>query len=228
MESSSNAYSLHKEKISNLIKDTKGNHIAKIHIIYDYLLKLSEANRAIALNAICETYGSIPESSNAKAISSPFLERVNEISDEFTERIGLDIQLLIEKNYTEKTFYKKAAEYIFNKINFQSEFEAVFALCRFILDIRIPYYHYKASQTISLSENDFKDAYIRLFEKRKRIQHFMYRSFNNKTTQASILLELLGIGIPNDEDIEANNLYKEQLILMSEIISPKFRFNIKK
>lgn len=197
-----------------------GSHIAFAQELFSELKKINEEYRYSALKAICELYGTIAPSQQANEIPVRNQEQIEKIREKILDVIKGHIDDLIEKNYKEDTFYKKATNYIFNDKNLSCDEGRILALCRLLLDPRIPYFKYEEKDLCHMSEELFHKLMKELKRERQLIHHLKSRKFPERTMQASAILKILGIQKPEGDDVGdlAFSEYNKKVILMCEIL----------
>lgn len=201
-----------------LLREIKGIHFSIIHEVYNKIISIPQEEKVPALMAICETYGTVKPNNDAAITKSPYLDKLAALRERKSEAIQSKIASYIGKNNSRKIFYKKCYNYIFESKTLKCDEERIFALYLLIMDRRIPYYPYDVSKAYEMDNERFRDIFEHSKQELKLLQTYSHQSFPQKTMQASVILDILGIKRPTESDNEKVAEYEKQLILMSYIL----------
>jgi hypothetical protein len=176
------------EDLMEILEHGKGSKVDRATSIVQLIQQAPGHNRGSLLRMACENWDTA-ESDNSVILPSLVSEDdVKQLKEKNGKLVDSLLEGIIAGNPSEDDFYQRLWEVI-NSAVFHEEKVRYFALYWVLIDMRIPYFC--LSEGISMSNDRYKELSNKLGMRRAKIRFVAKRSFDQKTQQASLLLEEL-------------------------------------
>lgn len=149
---------------------------------------------------------------------SPYESQLKSLTDQYGDIVNSFISFFINQSTSTDFFYQSLWKAIQNNMFFPDEASKAFAFYFVLIDRRVPYFILPRGYEMS------NESYRSLRKKHsivlKKIRYIMSTEFDQKTERASLVLQELGISIPDSESsVEVVNDYERKLIILVEALN---------
>lgn len=140
------------------------------------------------------------------------------LKEKYGELVNSFIEFFVAQQETSEAFYKSMWESIQSDIFFPTDASKVFAFYYVIIDRRVPYF--KLEQGYRMSNETYNKLRKKYTTLLKRVRYISNAEFEQKTERASLLLNELGVTMPDVEvNLETVEEYEQKLMAMVEILN---------
>ena len=205
-----------RKKMAELLSTADAPTLSICAELYKMILAEKEEDRPKAFELAINLYDDI-DSDETKEISvSPYEKQRKALKKEYGDIVDSYIELFAKRNESTTDFYHHLWSSIQNELVFPDEAAKVFAFYYVIIDRRVPYFNLKPSYNMT------SEAYRKLWHAHsselKKIRYILSIDFNQRTEEASLLLDELGIPMPDNSATQAErNQYERKLVMMVQI-----------
>lgn len=194
------------ERLKELLGHIKGQNIDIAAAVYSLIQQ--EEDKAAAFGYFLENADDIESSGENEAISFCTAAEEQKLSRACGQLVMGILDNIIEKNLDEEAFYRELWDRgIEQSTNFLEDKEKIYALYRFWMDGRIPYF--KLEQGCHMSNEDFGAITAAKMEDIKKAIFILNSKFSQRTERSSLLVKILGSCGTEDE----------KTVLMAHILS---------
>lgn len=186
--------------------------------LYNIILGAEEKQRASLFEKAINLYEDIDSTETIKAPVSPYDGQKKVLKEKYGDIVNSFIEFFVGQKDSTENFYTNMWQSIQNDTFFPTEASKVFAFYYVVIDSRVPYF--ELDQGYGMSNESYRKLRKKHAALLKKVRYILNTEFEQKTEQASLLLQELGITMPSEEDnVETVNEYEEKLMVMVEIIN---------
>lgn len=205
------------ERLQGLLSTADGSTFNLCAQIFEIINEAETENQPKLFKEVAILYESIDSVKTDQVPISPFETQEKSLQERYGQIVNTFIDYMTNQLYDVETFYRNIWETIQNDIFFPTMAAKVFAFYFILIDKRIPYF--ELQQGYQMSNSSFKELRKKYFEILQKIRFISTLKIRQKTERASLLLNELGITIPeSDAPVEIINAYEQKLIIMVEAI----------
>lgn len=206
------------DQLSSFLSTADGSIFSICAGLYNIILGADTAQRPVLFEKAINLYEDIDSDETIKAPVSPYDGQKKVLKEKYGDIVNSFIEFFISQKDSTEVFYENIWQAIQSDIFFPTEGAKVFAFYYVVIDSRVPYFELEQGYGMS------NESYRKLREKHaallKKVRYILNAEFDQKTEQASILLQELGISMPSEEDsVETVNAYEQKLMVVVEIIN---------
>ena len=206
------------DQIRDFLSTANGTAFNICYNIYNIILKADEVQRPQLFELAINLYEDIDSNETVDISISPYESQRKELKEEYGNIVNSFIEFFTNQKSSAEIFYLNLWKSIQNEIFFPSEASKIFAFYYVIIDKRVPYFELDFGY--DMSNQTFKTLRKKYVSKLKKVRYILNADFDQKTQEASLLLQELGIPMPENEDnVETIDEYEKKLMVMVEIIN---------
>ncbi len=201
---------MNKEKIDELLKQFSGRII---DLCYEVVKEMENENfeeQVNSVNYFCETFGTMKSDKTleiSQYISDEMLENLKDLYGKFVDEL---LETALKKAYNmgmeQEEFYELLWGNVVKSDMFSKIEEKSFALYYIVIDRKIPYF--LLEKGMRMDNDTFKKCREKNLEVIKKMRFILFNSFNQKTEEASIILDEI-IGLES---------YEDQVVVLASIL----------
>lgn len=186
--------------------------------LYEIINESETEAQAKLFEKAATLYGEIESNESLKVSSSPYESQEKSLEKQYGALVNSFIEFYIGQYFNNDIFYSKLWETIQSDLFFPDDAAKIFAFYYILIDKRIPYF--ELIPGYQMSNTSYKALRQKHAEELRKIRYINSVQFDQKTEHASLILNELGISIPeSDAAVEVINNYEKMLIIMAEAIN---------
>ena len=207
-----------KQFVIDILSNYTGKAFDVCDFLYRSILSKPQDQHVDLFQSACELFGTIRPRENAEVVSSEIASQVDFLRDTNGELLDKLIVFNSNKGLEEKEFYRTLWDIINNPQLFANEEDRSFAFFWIVIDSRIPYFRIDPSLMYSMENEQFREIQRKYTVEKQRIRFILKTEIKQKTQRASVLLNELGINIPQNAGSEEYENYEKCLVQMVAIV----------
>lgn len=209
--------SLPVEQIKSFLSTADGSAFNICYHLYEIILSADADQRPHLFEVAINLFEDIDSDETIEIPISPYDSQKKELKENYGDIVNSFIEFFVNQKDPAVSFYKKLWDAIQNDTFFPSDASKVFAFYYVVIDARVPYF--ELGQGYRMSNEEYRQSRQKNAAQLKKIRYILNTDFSQKTEQASLLLQELGISMPVDEEsVELVEDYERKLMIMVEII----------
>ena len=206
------------EQMVKLLSTADGPKFSICSQLYRLILSADSIEMPSLFEKAINLYEDIDSDKTVQIDVSPYEDQKEILKNKYGDIVNSFIEFFVAQQETSKAFYENIWESIQNNVFFPTEASKVFAFYYVIIDRRVPYF--ELEQGYKMSNEAYKKLRKKYATTLKKVRYIYNAEFDQRTERASLLLNELGITMPNLEaNYEIVEEYEQKLITMAEIIS---------
>ena len=211
-------FKTYQQSLKDFLKTTDGSTFNICAQLYSIIKMADEIYQPILFEEAINLYEDINSSEIEPVLVSPYENQLEFLKQKFGDLVNSFIEFFVQQKDSKQVFYKKMWNTIQDEVFFPDEASKVFAFYYVLIDRRVPYY--ELMDGYQMSDQAYKELRYRNRELSKKIRYILSTEIQQKTERASIILNELGIGVPNSEDsFEVVEEYERKLIVIIDILN---------
>ena len=205
------------EKLRKFLTTADGSAFNLCAHIYDIIGETESNLQPILFKEAAILYENAESDESEDTPASPYELQEESLKEHYGQIVNSFIDFHTDQQYDTDKFYQNMWETIQNDVFFPNKAAKVFAFYYIMIDRRIPYF--ELQQGYQMTNSAFRELRKKHYEVLQKIRYISAIKIRQKTERASLILNELGIAIPqNDSPVETINAYEKQLIIMVEAL----------
>lgn len=206
------------DQLSDFLSTANGSAFNICAGLYNIILSAEEIQHAALFERAINLYEDIDSAETIKIPVSPYDGQKKMLKEKYGDIVNSFIEFFVSQKDSIEKFYANMWKSIQNDTFFPTEASKVFAFYYVVIDSRVPYF--ELDQGYGMSNESYRKLRKKHATLLKKVRYILNAEFEQKTEQASILLQELGVAMPSEEDnVEIVNKYEEKLAVMVEILN---------
>lgn len=206
------------DQLSDFLSTADGSTFNVCAGLYNIILGAEEIQHATLFERAINLYEDVDSAKTNKVPVSPYDGQKKVLKEKYGDIVNSFIEFFVSQKDSTENFYANIWSSIQNDTFFPTEASKVFAFYYVVIDRRVPYF--ELDQGYRMSNESYRKLRKKHATLLKKVRYILNTEFEQKTEQASILLQELGIAMPSEEDnVEIVNAYEEKLMVMVEILN---------
>ncbi len=186
--------------------------------IYEIIINAENQARPKLFEMVATLYEDIESDETVRIAESPFESQEDALEEQYGKLVNSFIAFYISQHYNTELFYEKMWETIQSNLFFPNDAAKVFAFYYIMIDKRIPYF--ELIDGYQMSNEAYQSLRRKHSEELRKIRYINNIQFNQKTEHASLILNEIGIRMPeSDASVELISSYEEKLIILVEALN---------
>ncbi|MBP3637095.1 MAG: hypothetical protein J6K13_06030 [Clostridia bacterium] len=203
--------------MTEFLSSAKCSNFTKCAELYSKIVVLDSSLQPKAFEISVNLFDCIDSNDSESIAASPYESHRESLEKQYGNVVNSFIEFFTKQNELTETFYGQMWSTIQNDVFFPDVSAKIFAYYYIAIDKRIPYF--KLSSGYPMTNESYRKLRNKYASTLRKVKYILYAEVEQKTERASLLLEEMGIPMPEiGAEIGVVDHYEKQLMILVEII----------